>query len=200
VTLDIGDVDPDPVRQVAAWMDAAHQAGEPMPEAMTVATATPDGAPSARLVLLRGLDDGFVFFTDYDSAKGRQLDANPRAAAVLHWRAPEHRQVRAEGSVERVTDAESDSYWQTRPAGSRRSAVASHQSQVLADRAELEERVAEIALRYPVDADVPRPSRWGGYRITPERVELWQERPDRLHDRLLYRREGGGWLIERLSP
>jgi pyridoxamine 5'-phosphate oxidase len=152
------------------------------------------------MVLLRGLDHGLVFFTDYESDKAADLESNPRAAAVLNWLVPAHRQVRAVGPVERVSEAESDRYWLTRPPGSRRSAAASHQSRVIPSRAALEAQVAAIAERYPDDADVPRPARWGGYRITPERVELWEQQPDRLHDRLRYRREGDGWTIERLSP
>jgi len=198
--VDVADVDADPLRQLSRWLDAAREAGEELPDAMALATATADGQPSARVVLLRGLDHGLVFFTDYESDKAAELEANPRAAAVFNWLVPAHRQVRATGPVERVSDVESDRYWLTRPPGSRRSAAASHQSKVIPSRAALEEQVAAIAERYPNDADVPRPPRWGGYRITPERVELWEQQPDRLHDRLRYRRDGDGWTIERLSP
>ena len=198
--MDVADVDADPLRQVSRWLDAAREAGEELPDAMALATATADGQPSARVVLLRGLDHGLVFFTDYESDKAAELEANPRAAAVFNWLVPAHRQVRATGPVQRVSDAESDRYWLTRPPGSRRSAAASHQSKVIPSRAALEEQVAAIAERYPNDADVPRPPRWGGYRITPERIELWEQQPDRLHDRLRYRRDGDGWTIERLSP
>ena len=198
--MDVADVDADPLRQLSRWLDAAREAGEELPDAMALATATADGQPSARVVLLRGLDHGLVFFTDYESDKAAELEANPRAAAVFNWLVPAHRQVRATGPVERVSDVESDRYWLTRPPGSRRSAAASHQSKVIPSRAALEEQVAAIAERYPNDADVPRPPRWGGYRITPERVELWEQQPDRLHDRLRYRRDGDGWTIERLSP
>ena len=198
--MDVADVDADPLRQLSRWLDAAREAGEELPDAMALATATADGQPSARVVLLRGLDHGLVFFTDYESDKAAELEANPRAAAVFNWLVPAHRQLRATGPVERVSDVESDRYWLTRPPGSRRSAAASHQSKVIPSRAALEEQVAAIAERYPNDADVPRPPRWGGYRITPERVELWEQQPDRLHDRLRYRRDGDGWTIERLSP
>ena len=200
MTLDVPDVDADPLVQLTRWLDEARAAGQELPEAMALATATPDGAPSNRFVLLRGLDHGLVFFTDYESDKAAELEANPRAAAVLNWQMPAHRQVRVIGSVARVTDEESDRYWSTRPPGSRRSAAASHQSRVIPSRAALEAQVADLASRYPNDGDVPRPTRWGGYRITPERVELWEQQPDRLHDRLRYRREGDRWIIERLSP
>ena len=200
MALDISDIDADPLRQLRHWLDEARQAGEELAEAMALATATPEGRPSNRFVLLRGLDHGLVFFTDYESDKATDLEANPRAAAVFNWLVPAHRQVRVSGPVERVSEEESDRYWLTRPPGSRRSAAASHQSRVIASRAALEDLVAAIAGRYPNDADVPRPARWGGYRITPEDVELWEQRADRLHDRLRYRREGDGWVIERLSP
>ena len=198
--MEISDLDAEPVPQVVRWLEAAREAGEPMPEAMTLATASANGAPSARMVLLRGLDHGFVFFTDYGSDKGRDLAANPRAAAVLHWHLPTHRQVRVTGSVATVSAEESDRYWSTRPPGARRSAAASRQSSVVASRVALEEQVAELARLYPDDSDLPRPDRWGGYRITPVMVELWEEGPDRLHDRLRYRLVGDGWTIERLSP
>ena len=199
--MDVGDVDPDPIRQVSLWQEAARAAGEPMVDAMALATASPDARPSARMVLLRGLDDrGLVFFTDYGSDKSRDLDANPRAALVLHWHLPRHRQVRVAGTVERVSTEESDVYWATRPPGARRSAAASRQSRVIESRALLEEQVAELALVYPDDTELPRPERWGGYRVKPESVELWEEGPDRLHDRLRYRRDHEVWTIERLSP
>src|SRR5436309_9368430 len=182
MALDIGDVDADPLRQLSRWLDEARDADQELAEAMALATATPDGIPSNRFVLLRGLDHGLVFFTDRESDKAADLEANPRAAAVLNWLVPSHRQVRAGGPVERVSDAESDRYWLTRPPGSRRSAAASHQSRVIESRAWLEDRVAAIAERYPDDGDVPRPARWGGYRIKPDRVELWEQRADRLHD------------------
>lgn len=198
--MDLDDVDPDPLVQIGRWLGEARQAAAAMVEAMCVATATPDGLPSARMVLLRGLDTGLVFFTDYESAKGSDLQANPRAAAVLHWLTPVHRQVRAQGPVTRVSAEESDRYWASRPLGSRRSAVSSRQSRVIPDRADLERRVAALADLPAADPALARPARWGGFRITPERVELWEEGPSRLHDRLRYRRDGGRWVIERLSP
>jgi pyridoxamine 5'-phosphate oxidase len=187
--------------QLARWLDGARQAGEPMPEAMAVATATRDGRPSSRMVLLRGVGDrGLVFYTDRESVKGRELRANPFAAALLHWLLPVHRQVRVTGAVEEVGDDQSDSYWASRPPGARRSAVASHQSEVIANREVLEHRVAELADAFADGPGPPRPPRWGGYRIHPEVVELWEEGADRLHDRLRYRADSGAWTIERLSP
>jgi pyridoxamine 5'-phosphate oxidase len=173
--------------------------GALQPEAMTVATADVDGRPSARMVLLRDLDGrGFTFFTNYDSRKGRELAANPYAAIVLHW--PEvERQVRATGRIERVSAAESDAYWVTRPHGSQVGAWASRQSEVAADRAALEAEVARQEARFG-DGDVPRPDGWGGFRLVPDEVELWQHRNDRLHDRIRYRRTGEVWAIERLQP
>lgn len=190
------DLADDPLDQIRSWVEEARKAGEPMPEAMCVATASAHGAPSARMVLLRGLDTGLVFYTDYGSDKAGDLRDNPRAAALFHFRQPAHRQIRAAGPVERTSARESDRYWATRPPGSRRSAVASHQSSVIGSRDELEAAVAAVA----GGPAPPRPERWGGYRITPHTVELWEERPDRLHERLRYVREGGGWRIERLSP
>jgi len=187
--------------QLSRWLDAARGAGQTMPEGMAVATATADGLPSARMVLLRGLDHrGLVFYTDRESEKGRELGANPFAAALFHWFLPAHRQVRVSGAVELVDDAESDAYWEARPVGSRRSAVVSHQSEVIGSKAELERRVAALAETLPEDAGPPRPPRWGGFRIRPELVELWEEGADRLHDRLRYRPQPGGWSLERLSP
>jgi pyridoxamine 5'-phosphate oxidase len=148
------------------------------------------------MVLLKGLDSGLVFFTDYGSDKAADLSDNPRGAAVLHFHRPVHRQIRAAGPVERTGSDESDRYWATRPVASRRSAVASRQSAVIDSRAELEAAVAALA----GDPDPARPERWGGYRLTPHTVELWEERPDRLHERLRYVREGRGWHVERLSP
>jgi pyridoxamine 5'-phosphate oxidase len=198
--VDATDLNADPLRQLSAWLDAARAAGQPMPEAMTIASATSDAVPSARLVVLRGLQRGLVFFTDCESDKGAELAANPRAAAVLHWLVPTHRQVRVAGPVERVSEAEADQYWSTRAPAVRLSAAASHQSRVVASRAVLEMQVQDRLRRHPGAADVPRPQRWGGFRVLPTRVEFWQESPDGLHDRIRYRREGGGWMTERLSP
>ncbi len=194
------DLDPDPFRQFDTWYRLAAEAGLWLPDAMTLATCTPDGAPSARVVLLKGFtQDGFSFFTNYDSRKGRELEANPRAALVFWWGELE-RQVRAEGRVGRVTAAESDVYFQTRPRGSQLGALASRQSEILAGRAELDRRVAELQARYG-DGPVPRPPGWGGYRLRPDVIEFWQGRPDRLHDRLCYvRLAGGGWQVRRLAP
>ena len=197
--MDQSDLDADPERQIATWIDEARAAGEPTPEAMALATASPAGHPSVRMVMLRGLGPGLVFFTDYDSDKGHDLAENPVAAAMLHWWRPEHRQVRVEGTVERVGQQESERYWATRPPGARASAAASHQSRVVASRDELEQRAAALRRQYPEDA-VPRPERWGGFRITPAVVELWQEGPDRLHDRIRYRLTDHRWTLERLSP
>jgi pyridoxamine 5'-phosphate oxidase len=188
------DLDPDPLRQFEAWFDAAREAGVRAPEAMALATATPEGAPSARMVLLKAADErGFVFFTSYESRKGRDLEANARAALLFYWE-PLGRQVRVEGTVERVSVEESDAYFASRPPGSRAGAAASRQSRPLADRAELERAVAALG------DDVPRPEWWGGYRLRPERYEFWQHRENRLHDRLCYERDGSAWRIERLYP
>jgi pyridoxamine 5'-phosphate oxidase len=198
--VDAIDLDADPLRQLAMWLDAARAAGQPMPEAMTVASATSDAIPSARLVVLRGLRRGLVFFTDCDSDKGAELADNPRAAAVLHWLVPAHRQVRVAGPVERVSEDEANQYWSTRNPAARLSAAASHQSRVVASRAVLEMQVQDTLRRHPGGADVPRPRRWGGFRVLPTRVEFWQESPDGLHDRIRYRWGNGGWITERLSP
>ena len=187
-----GDVDPDPIRQFRAWHG---EVGEPAEVAL--ATAAADGAPSARMVLLKGVDDrGFTFFTNRGSAKARDLAANPRAALLFHWHPG--RQVRVQGGVVPVTDEESDAYWSTRPRGSQLGAWASRQSEVIAGRGELERRLVEVAARFP--GQVPRPPFWGGYRLAPAEVEFWHHRDDRLHDRLRYRRVEDGWVIERLSP
>lgn len=194
------DLDPDPIRQFRGWLDIAIQARLAEPYAMTLATATPDGKPSARMVLLRGVDErGFVFFTNYDSRKGNELAVNPWAALVMFW-VELGRQIRIEGRVEQVTPPESDAYFQGRPRGSRISACASFQSQVLPNRDVLERRVQELTNEFE-GREVPRPPNWGGYRVLPEVIEFWQNRANRLHDRLRYlRSESGGWTIERLSP
>jgi pyridoxamine 5'-phosphate oxidase len=197
--MDITDLDADPLRQLAAWLDAARSAGEPMPAAMTIATATADGIPAARMVVLRGLETGLAFFTDLGSDKGAELAANPHAAAVLHWLRPVNRQVRVAGPVEPVTEEEASEYWRTRPPATRLNAAASYQSSVIADQAALQERIRDVQERHS-DGDLPRPARWGGFRVLPDRVEFWQESPDGLHDRIRYRRAADGWTIERLSP
>jgi pyridoxamine 5'-phosphate oxidase len=193
--MDVGDLDKDPLRQLDEWLDAARRAGDPMPEAMCLATASADGSPSARYVLMRGRDEGVVFFTDYGSDKAKDLAENPVAAAVFHWHVPVHRQVRISGAVVKTTAEESDRYWLTRPVPSRRSAVASRQSSIVASRQVLLDAVDQLG-----DAVPPRPDRWGGFRVIPAAVEFWQEGADRLHDRLRYLREGEGWRVDRLAP
>jgi pyridoxamine 5'-phosphate oxidase len=201
LVVDEASVDPDPLTQLSRWLETARAAGEPMPEAMAVATATTEGRPSSRMVLLRGIDHrGLVFYTDRESDKGQDLKTNPFAAALFHWFLPVHRQVRVTGAVEEVDDDLSDAYWRARPRGARLSAVASHQSEVVTGRAVLEQRMAELAATLPEEEGPPRPERWGGYRIGPEVVELWEEGADRLHDRLRYKSQSGSWTIERLSP
>jgi pyridoxamine 5'-phosphate oxidase len=194
------DVDPDPVRQFHAWFQAATDVGVPMPEAAAVATADGDGSPSVRMVLVKQADEsGFVFYTNYESRKARDLAANPKAALLFYW-GPLGRQVRIEGPVARTTAQESATYIRTRPRGSRLSALSSPQSRPVQSRAVLENRVAELSQRY-AGADLPLPDDWGGFRLTPESFEFWQNRQDRLHDRLLYRpNPEGGWTIERLAP
>ena len=195
--LSAADLDPDPLSQFQAWFAAARVAGEPVAEAFALATATPDGRPSVRMVLLKGADeDGFVFYSGYESRKGGELAANPRAALCFHWYAL-GRQARIEGTVMRVSDAEADAYFATRPPGSRLSASVSRQSSVVDSRGELEQAVAELSARA---GDPPRPPHWGGFRVTPDAYEFWQHREDRLHDRFRYRPDGVGWTIDRLSP
>jgi pyridoxamine 5'-phosphate oxidase len=189
----------DPVAQFRVWFDQALAAGLAEPNAMTLATCTPDGVPSARIVLLKGLDErGFAFFTSYDGRKAQELAANPRAALVFYW-AELERQVRVEGVVERTSAAESDDYFESRPRGSQLGAWSSEQSRIVEGRAVLEARMAALEAKYD-GGPVPRPPFWGGFRVRPEVVEFWQGRSSRLHDRLRYRREGGTWVIERLCP
>ena len=198
--LDEADLAADWLTQFRQWLDEAITAGLSEPNAMIVATASRGAVPSARTVLLKGLDErGLVFFTYYTSRKGRQALANPVASLVFPWH-PIQRQVLVTGAVERVTDAESDAYFASRPYGSQLGAAASPQSTVIGSRAELEAARDALAARYPEGTLVPRPPNWGGLRVVPETVEFWQGRPDRLHDRLRYRRDGNTWVVERLAP
>jgi pyridoxamine 5'-phosphate oxidase len=192
-------VDANPIRQFSTWLGQALAAELPEPYAMTLATATPEGVPSARIVLLRLFDErGFVFYTNYDSRKGRELTANPHAALVFYW--PElERQIRIEGRVGQLSAAESDAYFASRPRLSRLGALASNQSAVIPGRAVLEARMEELQTQYPGE-DVPRPPHWGGYRLAPTALEFWQGRRSRLHDRIHYERAGTVWKQSRLSP
>ena len=197
--LEEGDVASDPIAQFRAWFDEAVSAQLPMVNAMTLATAGADGRPSARMVLLKGLDErGFVFYTDYESRKGRELAANSRAALLFYWIELE-REVRIEGVTEKTSAAESDEYFASRPLGSRLAALATRQSTIMADRRALELEYAEMERRH--GDKPPRPHAWGGYRLVPDSIEFWQGRPNRLHDRLLYTKSSDGpWKIARLAP
>jgi pyridoxamine 5'-phosphate oxidase len=197
-TLEERSVGPDPMQQFGLWMVEAIHAQVPEPTAMALATVNAEGRPSSRIVLLKGVDHrGFVFYTNYESRKGRDLAARPVAALTFMWKELE-RQVRIEGTVEKVSAAESDAYFATRPLGSRIGAWASPQSEVLENRAWLEQRWTELTAKH--GEDPPRPPHWGGYRVMPDLVEFWQGRLSRLHDRIVYRRDGGAWKVSRLAP
>ena len=198
-SLKEADVDTDPIRQFERWFADALAAQVLEPNAMTLSTASRDGVPSGRIVLLKGVDArGFAFYTDYRSRKSAELAENPLAALTFLWKEIE-RQVRITGSVSRVSAEESESYFRSRPVGSRIGAWASHQSAVIPNRSDLEERVRTVNERF-ANTDVPLPSHWGGFRVMPDEIEFWQGRSDRLHDRIRYRREDPAWVIERLSP
>lgn len=199
-TLDETTIDADPIRQFQVWLNEAIDCGLREPNAMTLATAAPDGRPSARIVLLKGVDAaGFVFFSNYESAKGQQLQQNPRAELVFYWNDLE-RQVRVHGVVARIAAAESDAYFQSRPRQARIGAHASRQSRPLAHRAELEEQVRALEEHFGA-GEFPRPADWGGYRLAPESIEFWQGRSNRLHDRLLFEQDGNRvWHLSRLYP
>ena len=200
--MDERDLDPDPLRQFQRWFEEARDSGVDVPETMALATATPNGRPSARMVLLKEADErGFAFFTNRESRKGGELAANPRAALLLHWW-PLGRQVRVEGRVETISNEESAAYFDTRPLASRLAAWASPQSRPLTGRAELERLYADAATRFGEQAPLPPPlpPHWGGYRVVPDAYEFWQHGDDRLHDRIRYERDGEGWRRERLAP
>ncbi|MGI8918236.1 MAG: pyridoxamine 5'-phosphate oxidase [Pyrinomonadaceae bacterium] len=199
--LEERNADANPIRQFQVWFDEAMGRGLPLAEAMTLCTATSDGKPSARMVLLKGVaESGFVFYTNYCSRKARELDANPFAALVFYWE-PLERQVRVEGKVSRISADESDKYFRTRPRESQLGAIASPQSDVIESREELEREFQELEEKYSDDQTIERPAHWGGYRLVPERIEFWKGRPGRLHDRLLYELQpDGSWKRSRLAP
>lgn len=189
----------DPIALFGQWFADAKRSGTRLPDAMTLATCTTDGVPSARMMLLKGFDErGFVFYTNYESRKGEELSQNPHAALVFHWSALE-RQVRIEGTVEKISGEESYAYFRTRPRGSRFGAWASAQTSLLGSRSDLEERFREYKRKFG-EGDIPLPPFWGGYRLDPHRIEFWQGRMDRLHDRIRFTREGTGWTVVRLYP
>jgi pyridoxamine 5'-phosphate oxidase len=197
--LDPADCDPDPFVEVRRWLALAVDGGLPAANAMALATVDERGRPAARVVLLKEVDDrGFVFYTNYQSRKARDLAAHPYAALILYWE-PLHRQIRIEGSVEKVSAEESDAYFASRPRGSQLGAIASPQSQVLPDRQVLEDRITALEATIG-DAPIPRPEHWGGYRVVPDMIELWQGQPSRLHDRVRYRLVDGVWVRDRLAP
>lgn len=195
--LDAVAIGDDPVAAIARWVEAADAAGEPQPNAMNLATVDAAGSPSVRTVLLKGVDTGLLFFTNYTSAKATDLATNPKAAVNLTWLST-HRQIRAIGEVSRLSAGESDEYFASRPRGSQIAAAASDQSSPLPDRATLESEFGAIAEMYP--EQIPRPAHWGGYRLVPNRIEFWQGRRNRMHDRLEYTRVPGGWAAQRLAP
>ncbi len=197
--LDLTDVLPDPMAQFQRWFDAALGAGVPEPNAMHLSTVNADGRPDGRIVLIKAVSDaGFVFYTNYESRKGQELLGQPFAALTFFW--PElERQIRIGGRVEKVSDAESDSYFMSRPRGSQIGAWVSHQSRIIADRDVLETRQRDLEAQF-ADQPVPRPPYWGGFRLVPDSLEFWQGRPSRLHDRIRYRKEENSWVLERLSP
>jgi len=197
--MDERDLDPDPIRAFATWFGEAVAARIAQPEAMALATSTPDGRPTLRMVLLKGHDErGFRFFTNHESRKGHELAANPHAALVLYWQ-PLNRQVRIEGTAERTTAAESEAYFASRAPGSQVAAWASPQSQPITGREQLDARYEEVEARFPA-GDVPLPPFWGGYRVIPEAIEFWQGRENRFHDRVRYERTAHSWTRTRLAP